>query len=65
MLPDEITITWSIHDVHEAVEGLTDDQARAVLQLVKRSHDANQGISWETLQIAAETLFGVTNAPSE
>ena len=27
-LPDQITITWNIHDVHAAVESLTDDQAQ-------------------------------------
>ena len=72
MLPDEIVIKWNIHDVHECVEGLTDEQARAVLQYCKKHHDAEVGISYDTLKDAAETLFwghlylkGIPNASSQ
>lgn len=63
-MDDSITITWTIHDVHEAVEGLTDEQARQVLQLVKRTHDAEIGICYQTLQDAAQNL-GFNNEASQ
>jgi hypothetical protein len=49
---------WSIEDVKQVRPGLTDDQAWEVLQLVERTHDCNYGITWLTLEIAAEGLFG-------
>ncbi len=64
-MPDEISIVWTIHDVHECVDGLRDDQARAVLQYVKRHHDADVGICYQTIQDAAETIYGGINATSE
>jgi hypothetical protein len=54
----QIAIVWCIEDVKEVRPDLTDDQAWEVLQLVERSHDANFGVSWETLDSAAHSLFG-------
>ncbi len=56
----QIAIVWSIQDVKEVRPDLTDAQAWEVLQLVERSHDANFGVSWETLDAAAHSLFGDT-----
>lgn len=48
-LPDEIQITWSYEDVQEQDSTLTDDEARQILQLIKKNHDANIGVNWETI----------------
>lgn len=52
-LPDEISITWNIEDVHQAAEmidiELSDDDCRHVLQLVLDTHDANYGITWDVI----------------
>ena len=54
----EIAIIWSIEDVTEVRPDLSEDQAWEVLQLVRRKHDANSGVTWLTLEYAADTLFG-------
>ncbi len=54
----QIGIVWSIEDVQEVRPDLTNAQAWEVLQLVERCHDANFGVSWDTLDMAAQTLFG-------
>lgn len=54
----QIAIVWSIEDVKEVRPHLTDNQAWEVLQLVEQSHDANFGVSWETFDSAAQSLFG-------
>jgi hypothetical protein len=48
-LPDEITISWHFTDVQEVDDTLTNDEARQILQLIKHKHDANVGVSWETI----------------
>lgn len=54
----EISITWTIDDVKEVCPTLTDEQCSDVLQSVKKYHDAEQGINWDTLIQTAECLFG-------
>ena len=54
----EIAIIWSIEDVTEVRPDLSEDQAWEVLQLIRRRHDANLGVTWLTLEYAADTLFG-------
>ena len=49
-LADEISITWHFTDVQEIDDSLTNDEARQVLQLIKKNHDANIGINWETIE---------------
>ena len=64
----QIAAIWSIEDVQEVRPELTDDQAWAVLQEVERGKDATLGITWETLEWAAQDLFGdapETNAAEE
>ena len=53
-LPDEITITWSYEDVQEQDSTLTDDEARQILQLIKRKHDANIGENWENAVLSID-----------
>lgn len=49
-LADEISITWHFADIQEVDDSLTNDEARQILQLIKNNHDANIGISWETIE---------------
>ena len=48
-LADEISITWHFTDIQSVDDSLTNDEARQILQLIKNNHDANIGISWETI----------------
>ena len=53
----EIAIIWHIEDVQNIRPDLTDKQASAVLKNLKKNHDANIGINWETIEIVANILF--------
>jgi hypothetical protein len=57
-LQREIAVVWSIEDVQSVRPDLSDDQAWEVLKFTQRGHDANYGISWESLESAAENLYG-------
>ena len=54
----QIAIIWSIEDVQEVRPDLSKDQAWDVLQVVHRRHDATLGVTWETLEYTAQSLFG-------
>ncbi|QVL31640.1 hypothetical protein KIH39_22780 [Telmatocola sphagniphila] len=54
----QIAIVWSAEDVHEVRPDLDVYEAWDVLQLVRKQYDCNFGISWETLEAAALSLFG-------
>jgi hypothetical protein len=56
-LPDEITITWHFTDIQEIDDSLTDDEARQVLQMLKKYHDCNNGITWEVIQSTIDTFL--------
>ena len=45
----KITISWNVEDVLSLDDTLTTDQCIDVLDRAKRYHDANYGISWDTL----------------
>lgn len=50
----EISLIWSIDDVHQANKKLnhrvlSNQEALLILGNVEYDHDANQGISWETI----------------
>lgn len=64
MLQASICIIWTIGDVQEVRPDLDDDQAEAVLRYVEDKHDANFGISWETLEVAADQLFSAVDDTS-
>jgi len=56
--PDtQIAITWGIEDVKDVRPDLPDEQCMEVLQRVLNKHDAEHGITWDTLQITADFLF--------
>ena len=53
-----IGLLWGIEDVQEVRPDLSEDQCWEVLQHVERRKDAELGITWLTLEFAAEQLFG-------
>ena len=53
----QVAIVWSVEDVQAVRGDLSDDQAMQVLREVHRTHDADVGVSWETLRHWAEELF--------
>jgi hypothetical protein len=53
----QIAHVWDIGDVRDVRPDLTEDQAWSVLQLIDRQKDASLGITWETLEAAAASLF--------
>jgi hypothetical protein len=61
----QIAVVWCTEDVQEVRPDLTDDQAWEVLQNVRRNHDATSGVTWETLEIVAQMLFGDAPEPNE
>jgi hypothetical protein len=52
-----IFIEWCIDDVKTVRPDLDDDQAFEVLEMVKDDHDASLGITWNTLEYAADHLY--------
>jgi hypothetical protein len=54
----QVAAIWGVEDVQGIRPDLTADQAWEVLEQVGRKHDAEYGISWTTLEIVAEDLFG-------
>ena len=55
---NQIAIIWCIEDVQSVRPDLSEEQAWSVLQFAEKKHDANWGINWQTLECAANTLFG-------
>ena len=53
----EVAIVWCIDDVKEQRPHLTDEQAMEVLKKVVDNHDAELGVSWQTLEIYADEMF--------
>jgi hypothetical protein len=45
----KITISWSVEDVLSLDDSLTTDQCIDVLVMAENNHDANHGITWDTL----------------
>ena len=53
----QVAALWSTEDVQEIRPDLSEDQAWEVLQAVSRRHDAELGINWLTLELAADDLY--------
>jgi hypothetical protein len=53
----QIAHIWSVEDVRDVRPDLDDEQAWSVLQLIDDQKDATQGITWETLAVAAAVLY--------
>jgi hypothetical protein len=56
--PDVISLHWSTEDVQSVRPDLSDKQARQVLSYVQDKYDADVGVSWMTIEVAADLLFG-------
>ena len=54
----QIAAIWSIEDVQSVRPDLDEDQAWDVLKNVDHHKDAELGITWLTLKMAAEHMFG-------
>lgn len=56
-----IDVTWSTFDVlfkaEEMEIDLTQDQAVEILQNIKKSHDCENGITWETIKQGIESFI--------
>lgn len=56
-MKNHITIIWYIDDIidrdndlcDEGEDRITEDQARKVLEMMERHHDANEGITWNVV----------------
>lgn len=53
----QIAAIWSVEDVLEIRSDLTENQAWEVLQQVDGYHDADHGVTWDTLRWTARELF--------
>jgi hypothetical protein len=53
----QIAMIWSIEDVQEARDDLTEDQAWDVLQECERRGDAECGINWSYIDLIGGELF--------
>lgn len=54
----QIAAVWGTDDVRAVRPDLSEAQCWEVLQHIDRRHDAEHGITWLTLECAAESLFG-------
>ena len=54
----QIAVIWSVEDVRGIRPDLTEEQCWKVLQAVDRHQHAELGITWLTLELAAEDAFG-------
>jgi hypothetical protein len=55
---NRMMIVWTDSDVLEVCPGLTDEEAREVLDYAERKHDASLGVTWETFKAIAEIDYG-------
>ena len=53
----QIAIVWSVEDVQEVRPDLTAEQSWEVLQSCEAAHDCELGITWLSLEVAADVLF--------
>jgi hypothetical protein len=52
---------WHIEDVQNVRPDLNDDQCADVLENLADSFDANDGINWDVIEAAAESLYPSEN----
>jgi hypothetical protein len=55
--PFYIAIKWYISDVKQARPDLSDAQAKKVLERVKLTHDANEGVNWGVIAYTVEDMY--------
>ena len=54
----ELHLIWTVEDVQENCPRLTIPQCEEVLEFIEYHACASEGVSWETIIIAAGELFG-------
>jgi len=54
---NSVAIIWEIEDVKNIRPDLNDDECLEVLNFADRKHDAELGISWDTLEYHADYLY--------
>lgn len=54
--PDEISISWHYTDVQSVDPSLSDIDAKRVLQVLKRCHDATVGINWDVIDATISAM---------
>lgn len=52
---------WHIEDIQNVRPDLNDDQCADVLENLADSFDANDGINWDVIEAAAESLYPSEN----
>ena len=55
--PDWHIEWWHYSDIQADHEWLTDDQAREVLALLNKHHDANIGVNWQMIDAVVDRYF--------
>lgn len=53
----EIRVTWSADDVLNVNSDLNANQVAGVLEMLKKHHDANIGITWEVIEATIDTYL--------
>ena len=48
---------WNVEDVQSVRPDLNDEQANDVLRVLAENFDANIGVDWDVIVMAAEQLF--------
>ena len=57
-MKNSIEIIWCVDDIRSLGYQCTDEQGMNVLNNIKQYHDANYGITWDTLDFTAQS-FGL------
>jgi hypothetical protein len=55
---DRIASVWHVDDVLQEAPGLTEEEARKVLEKTMHYHNAEVGINWAVLRVHAGDLYG-------
>ena len=56
--PDWHGSWWHIEDIQDnASEPITEDEARAVLELMARRHDCNVGLNWDAINVWTDIII--------
>ena len=54
---ETLVIKWDVEDVQSVRPDLNNEQANDVLYVLAENFDANIGVDWDVIMMAAEQLF--------
>ncbi|MGB1546108.1 MAG: hypothetical protein ACPHDJ_06110 [Candidatus Puniceispirillaceae bacterium] len=54
---ETLIIKWNVEDVQSVRPDLNNEQANDVLYVLAENFDANIGVDWDVITMAAEQLF--------